>query len=121
MATFATTTYGQAILDLLSGHTTALAYYSTPPTKAGGGVEVQRALFSLGASTDGTAGRTAQRVGTNVLFLSVPSASSGWLGLAIVDDVTDEILAVKDDWTPTNVYAAGDNMLIDALTVFTKN
>lgn len=121
MATFATTTYGQAILDLLSGHSTALAYYSTPPTKAGGGTEVQRVLFSLDASTDGTAGRTAQRIAANVLFLSVPSNSSGWLGLAILDDDTDEILAVKDDWTPVGTYSIGDNMLVDALTVFTKN
>lgn len=121
MATFATTSHGKEQLDLLSGHTTALAIYTTPPTKAGGGTEVQRVLFSLGASVDGTSGRTAQRTAVNVLFLSLPVVGTSLLGLAIVDDDTDEILVVKDDWTPVNTYAIGDNMLVDALTVFTKN
>ena len=121
MATFPTTSFGGDLLDQLSGHSTALAIYTTPPTKAGGGTEAQRVPFSLGDSTTGTVGRTAQRTGTNVLFLSLPVAGTSILGIAIVDDDTDEILVVKDDWTPTNTYAVGDNMLVDALTVFTEN
>jgi hypothetical protein len=121
MATFPTSSFGGDLLDQLSGHTTALAIYTVPPTKAGGGTEAQRVTFSLAASVDGGVGRTSQRTGTNVLFLTVPVDSSDLLGIAIVDDDTDEILVVDDAWTPVNTFSAGANMLVDALTVFTEN
>lgn len=120
MGTFATTSFGSDLLDQLSGHTTALAIYTVPPDETGGGTESMRVLFSLGASVPGTTGRTAQRPSTApVLFVAVPVASTGLLGIAIVDNDTNEILVAKDDWTPTSVFSAGGNMLVDALTVFT--
>lgn len=121
MATFATTSFGGDLLDQLSGHSTYLAIYTVPPTKAGGGTEVQREPLTLGSSTAGGVGRTSQRTGANVLFLAVPVASTALLGIAIVDNDTDEILVVDDAWTPTSTFSAGENLLIDALTVFTEN
>lgn len=127
MATFPTTSFGGDLLDQLSGHSTYVALYTVPPTKAGGGTELTgggyaRQAITLGSSVDGTVGRTAQRTSTGgQLFLDMPVASTSILGLAIVDDDTDEVLVVDDSWTPASTFAIGDNLLIDALTVFTEN
>ena len=127
MATFPTTSFGGDLLDQLSGHNCAVALYTAPPTEAGGGTELTgggyaRQPLTLGASVAGGVGRTAEKTSTaGQLFMNMPVASTSILGLAIVDDDTDEILVVDDSWTPASTFSIGDNMLIDALTVFTEN
>lgn len=127
MATFPTTSFGGDLLDQLSGHSTYVELYTVPPTKAGGGTPLTgggyaRQALTLGTSTTGGVGRTAQRTSSaGQLFMNMPVASTAILGLAIVDDDTDEILVVDDSWTPSSTFSIGDNLLIDALTVFTEN
>ena len=100
MATFPTTSFGGDLLDQLSGHSTYVELYTAPPTESTSGTPLTgggyaRQPLTLGASGAGRGvGRTkAERTSTGgQLFMNMPVASTAILGLAIVDDDTDEIL-----------------------------
>lgn len=122
MADFLTRSAGKAYLDSLTNLVVAL--YTAPPTESTAGTELtgggySRQPYSTPVAANGLAGETARRVGTNILFTNMPVASSAILGLALIDSLSGEIVAVDDTWTPSSSFAVGGNLLIDSLVFAT--
>lgn len=110
----------QAIIDdALQG--VELVIFTTAPTFAddasdgvevvGGGYDSPAVVF--GPAVDGTGVRTGQTANTSqALIQNMPVASSAVNGYGLRYTATGVIFFVDQDWTPTDAFTVGGNLLV---------